>query len=197
MKVLILDAIANKGLHNTIVHKVREKDSDTLIQSFTLNELTIPMCIGCGSCTERTHGLCVFDGDIHKVMKEWPSSDLVIQIDKITFGGFSSTMKRLIDHLMLIKRYPYIVYQGELHHENRYPKTQSLWVLGIATSKNPKQAKTFEQLIQRQQLSLKSPIAVCTIFDASNMDVQRIDSSLNEAFERLRSRGPIRRRRGL
>lgn len=187
MKVLLLNSDTHSPIQDQIVDTIHDRDPEGQVVCFSIDGLSIPMCIGCGACTEKCHGLCVFDGDIHEVMKEWASSDLVIQIDRVTFGGYSSLMKRVLDHLMLMKRNPYIIFRGELHHENRYTRLQSFWVLGISTSANPRQAKTFSSLVSRQQLSLKSPIAETVVID-QDCRLEGALHSLKHTLESVRDR---------
>jgi multimeric flavodoxin WrbA len=103
---------------------------------FDLPKMNIHPCRSCGSCGLRTAGQCVIGDDMQPVLRAFASSQVVILITPIRFGGYSSELKKAIDRLLPVGLPYYIVKAGtccircamdaNISSESAYPKTTIL-----------------------------------------------------------------------
>jgi len=69
---------------------------------YILNQIEIKSCIGCFRCWDTTPGICSgVKGDTgEEIKKEVVNSDLLIFLTPITFGGYSSELKKIIERML-------------------------------------------------------------------------------------------------
>jgi multimeric flavodoxin WrbA len=82
-------------------------------------------------------------------------SDLVVYVTPVTFGGFSSELKKLLDRIVLSVLDPrFTVVGGEVHHRlryRRYPKTVGF---GTLPSPDPEAERLFTRLVARNGINV-------------------------------------------
>lgn len=124
---------------------------------YTLHEIKIADCTGCGGCSLKTPGLCVLPDAANEVMSKQARSDLFVLLTPLTFGGYSSQLKKMLDRTMGMGIPIYRFYQGELHHALRYPRPARLLGIGVAPRYDEVGARVFDLLIERTALNYNNP----------------------------------------
>lgn len=97
MKTLILDGShANDAPAGKIVNALRHHlpDAETIV----LREQKIGNCAGDFYCWVRNPGVCNINDDNRTIAAKTAQSDVVIYLTPVTFGGYSSQLKRMVDH---------------------------------------------------------------------------------------------------
>ncbi|KAB3536039.1 NAD(P)H-dependent oxidoreductase [Alkaliphilus pronyensis] len=123
---------------------------------FDLEDMNILACTGCGSCGSKTPGRCGFEDEIPSIIKAIANSKGIILLTPITFGGYSSLLKKAVDKFTLIGLPLYTVKNGNLLHPMRYGYHNLIGVgVGKDTTEGQKQA--FKLLIERNALNMQSP----------------------------------------
>jgi len=159
-KAVLIDALLSdeKNLKPSvdIICKMLEQDGyEVLI--FKLCELKLNHCIGCFGCWIKTPGKCIFHDDSQKILKAMMQSDYLIFVSTISFGGFSSDIKIIIDRLIpnILPHFNY--YHDEIHHVPRYLQYPKLIVLGIQDYSDKNEINNFKLLVGRNAINFKSP----------------------------------------
>ncbi|MBN1813475.1 MAG: flavodoxin family protein [Anaerolineae bacterium] len=124
---------------------------------YTLREVEIADCTGCGGCALKTPGLCVLPDAANEIMGKLAGSDLFVLLTPLTFGGYSSQLKKALDRTMGMCVPVYHFYHGELHHVPRYPRPTRLLGIGVAPAYDQASARVFDLLIERTALNYHSP----------------------------------------
>ena len=98
---------------------VTAKKGDIL---FSANPMVKP-CMGCLGCWFKTPGRCVIDDRCSDIPIRISECDELILISPVLFGGYSESIKAVIDRSI-----PYIlpyfrIVDGEMHHKMRYKKS--------------------------------------------------------------------------
>jgi len=118
-------------------------------------ELAIAPCTGCFGCWTRTPGECVIMDDARDVVGSYVGSDFVVFVTPVTFGGYSSQLKKLLDRIILSVLDPrFTVVGGEVHHRlryRRYPKTVGF---GTLPSPDPDAERLFARLVARNGINV-------------------------------------------
>ena len=93
MKITVLNALDSGNLLPGTLKSIIDKTGGECTW-FELEEMNIMPCRSCSSCGERTPGRCVLDDDMQSVLRAFARSDLVVFLTKVTFGGYSSRLKK-------------------------------------------------------------------------------------------------------
>ncbi len=159
MKALILNGLA-KG-DNYLYTLVRDelKDRGWEESGIFLHEKHIVPCQGCFGCWVKTPGICLMDDDGREVAKKAVQSDLMVFLTPVTFGGYSSVLKRAVDRLMQIILPFFMKINGEVHHKPRYARYPCLVGLGVLSKPDEEGERIFKTLVARNAVNLHSPLS--------------------------------------
>ena len=139
----------------TMLHAELER-KEVKFTHWTLRDLEIAPCIGCYKCWTTTPGECIFDDEQRKIYSDIAKSDLIILITPITFGGYSSELKKGLDRFIPVLLPFFRKYNGETHHPSRSGKEWNLLGVGTLPSKDEEKEKIFRDLIRRNSLNMHS-----------------------------------------
>ncbi|NTW04151.1 MAG: NAD(P)H dehydrogenase, partial [Oscillochloris sp.] len=170
MKALILN-----GSHadDTSAEMIATVLSDRLqshsweIEQILLREQKIGACAGDFFCWIRNPGMCNTNDDNRIIAAKVAQSDLVIWLTPVTFGGYSSALKRAVDHLIqnILPFFTHI--HGEVHHQRRYTQYPNMLVIGWIDTPDAASEATFRHLVQRNALNMHARTTVCGIVTGS------------------------------
>ena len=119
----------------------------------------IAWCAGCFKCWTQTPGVCAHNDDGRAFAERWVKSDLVVFLTPVTFGGYSSELKKALDHVIPILLPFMQKRRGETRHPQRYESRRDLLVVGTvpAGRSESAEAQTFKRLVQRNTLNMQPP----------------------------------------
>jgi multimeric flavodoxin WrbA len=161
MNVLILDGAPRdargascRKLAALVAGEARTKGH--AVAAFELDGLVIKPCQGCFACWLKHPGTCALKDDQEQVLRAMAASDVQVWITPITFGGYSSALKKALDRFIPNILPFFELRQGEVHHPVRYPRRRGLIVLGTRPAADPEAERTFQDLVQRNAINLDS-----------------------------------------
>ncbi len=127
------------------------------VTTWTLRDEKIAYCLGCFECWTKTPGLCRIDDEGRDVAANQISGDLTIYLTSVTFGGYSSALKKAVDRsICLISPY-FTRIDGEVHHKPRYDRYPALAAIGVLPAPQPAQEHIFHTLVGRNAINLHAP----------------------------------------
>src|SRR4030066_175947 len=108
MRTVILDGTSNDGSYSAgdLSQQVGEQfkaDLEQLnyqVDLFRLGEIKIADCLGDFKCWVKTPGICTIDDANREIAQAVAQSELLVFITPVTFGGYSSHLKKAVDHLI-------------------------------------------------------------------------------------------------
>jgi len=129
------------------------------VDDWTLRDDKIAWCAGCFKCWTQTPGVCAHHDDGRTVAERLTHSDLVVFLTPVTFGGYSSELKKALDHLIPILQPFMQKRRGETRHPQRYARRRDLLVVGTvpAGQAEGSEAGTFRRLVERNTLNMQPP----------------------------------------
>lgn len=127
------------------------------VQPWTLREEKIAFCLGCFECWTKTPGLCRIDDAGRSVAASAINSDVLVYVTAVTFGGYSSELKKAVDRLICLISPFFTRINGEVHHHKRYAHYPTLLVVGVLPAANAVQEEIFQSLVGRNALNLHAP----------------------------------------
>jgi multimeric flavodoxin WrbA len=180
MNAVILDgSLQNDEIYDNIRSSIaQELGNNWTVESFVLRDMKIAHCMGCFGCWVKTPGMCVMKDDSAKIDKAVVNSDLLIFLTPITFGGYSSELKKALDRIICIVSPFFTTINGETHHKPRYAKHPKLIGIGILPERDDESEQIFSELIHRNAVNLHAPAHVAGIV--------RLNQSMDEHQQNIR-----------
>ena len=157
------------------------------VRRLALREIDIAPCLGCFGCWVKTPGVCVIDDAGRDVARQIAQSDLLVYITPLTFGGYSSELKKVLDRsipniLPLFRRV-----KGEVHHVKRYARHPRLLGIGVSAKGpiDPEDEELFETLVHRNAINMAAPrnaTCVLGVTDDDEIKTGRIERAVRRVI---------------
>lgn len=138
------------------------------VRLFELRNEDIAYCVGCFACWVKTPGICGINDAGRIIAEEVIQSDLVVFLTPITFGGYSSELKKAVDRIIPDISPFFKLINGEVHHKPRYKHYPKLLGIGVQQHRDDATAGLFDRLIKRNAINLHSPMHASTVIVGSS-----------------------------
>ena len=175
LRAVVLDGIrvaGENGIRNLLAEDLREAGSD--VELLSLQNLDIAPCQGCFGCWIQTPGECVIPDAGRDVARTVIQSDLVVFLTPVTFGGYSSTLKKAVDRLIPLVSPYFRRVGGEVHHRPRYRRHPCLVGVGLLDRSDPEAEAVFARLVERNAINLWAPAHAAVVLQTDEEpDLQR------------------------
>ncbi|GEM_PF-387117 len=183
MKTVILNGMEagdtlTESVHHMLFDALRTRGWE--VEPFILHEMEIAFCAGCFGCWIRTPGQCVLKDGGHSVARAFIQSDLAVFLTPVTFGGYSSQLKKAVGHLLPNILPFFRTIRGETHHKKRYAHYPNLLVLGTLPHAEEESERIFASLVERNAINM-CPQA----YAAGIITQEQSDESRRETIENL------------
>jgi multimeric flavodoxin WrbA len=129
-----------------------------IVTPWTLRDEKIAYCLGCFECWTKTPGLCRIDDANREVAASIIGSNLTIYLTPITFGGYSSELKKAVDRIICLISPFFKKIDGEVHHYARYDRYPGLMGVGVLPAPHPAQEQIFDTLVGRNAINMHAPV---------------------------------------
>jgi multimeric flavodoxin WrbA len=133
------------------------QSSGWTVSSWTLRDERIGYCLGCFECWTKTPGLCRIDDAGREIARSVIESDLAVYLTPVTFGGYSSELKKAVDRIICLISPFFRRIDGEVHHAARYDRYPALAGIGVLPAPHPAQEQLFRTLVGRNAINLHAP----------------------------------------
>lgn len=180
MKALILNGSLKDGESlyelNKCVEALLTKSSYE-VESVLLHEKQIADCAGCFGCWVKTPGICIKDDYSREVTKNIINSDVVVHLTPVTFGGYSSELKKAVDRTIPLLLPFFRKVKGEVHHKPRYKSYPKVIVLGTMAKEDAEESEIFNSLVSRNAANWYNTFIGTTI--KNNLEADSVDQIRN------------------
>jgi multimeric flavodoxin WrbA len=157
------------------------------VEHILLSEKKIGNCAGDFFCWIRNPGICNVNDDNRAIAASVVNSNLTVYLTPITFGGYSSTLKKMVDH-QIQNISPYFAQvNGETHHQRRYPLYPDFLAIGWMDQADAQNEATFRHLVYRNAINFYAEkyIAGVVMEDQAESEIQAsVQNWLNEMENR-------------
>ncbi len=165
------------------------RETGATVRDFQLRDIPLAYCQGCFECWIKTPGLCKTDGDAgREITGAMMGSDLMVLLTPVTFGGYSSEIKKAMDRSICIVSPFFRRIDGEVHHRRRYRRYPAIAGVGVLREPDEEQERIFRTLVERNALNFDSPVtAVCVLPAGAPPPVvrDRLATSLEPVLDHL------------
>ena len=90
-------------------------------------------------------------------MEKTIQSDLLIFLTPLTFGGYSSELKKIIERMLGLLQPGTTLIDDETHHLKRYERYPSLLAIGVTETREDEEELIFNNLIIRHSRNFYPP----------------------------------------
>jgi multimeric flavodoxin WrbA len=169
------------AIEKTIAHQLTEKGWE--VEPIELRNIQIAGCVGCFGCWVKTPGTCVIDDYGRETTRKAIQSDLMVWLTPVTFGGYSSELKKALDRIIPILLPYFQIYHGQIHHRMRYKKYPKLLVFGVQEP-GLDYEETFVALAERNGLNFRPPGYSASVF-RSDKNMETIPAFVEEQLKKV------------
>lgn len=156
MKVIIMDGSREEDRTGEHIHKILTTELKARgwdVEHISLRDKKIGNCAGDFFCWVRSPGVCNVDDDNREIASSIANSDLVVYLTPVTFGGYASTLKKMVDHQIQNILPFFEQVGGETHHQKRYRKYPDFLAIGWMDRSDTQTEAIFRQLAHRNALN--------------------------------------------
>ncbi len=187
LKVLVLNGSENE---KSVVNKVSDYLVDFLridnheVDVRVLRNEKIAGCLGCFGCWLKTPGECVIKDAGSDLPKRVIESDIVFLLTPITFGMYSSELKKAMDRFPCPVLLPFFKkINGEIHHAPRYDKYPTIVAFGVMPCPDEEIENNFNTLVSRNAINLHTKATSNIVYsnDEPNVIKQKVVAALAKA----------------
>jgi multimeric flavodoxin WrbA len=161
---------------NSPLFKVQKWVEDALVKksldvtTYTLKDETIAYCQGCFECWVKTPGECKTEGLGGHIAQAFVRSNICMLLTPITYGGYSSELKKAMDMLLCTLSPFFETIDGEIHHQKRYHSYPNLFGIGWQDTPNPTHSQIFNNLVHRNAINFHAPESAASVLIGTNSD---------------------------
>jgi multimeric flavodoxin WrbA len=139
-----------------------------------LRRMEIAPCAGCFGCWLRSPGVCVIEDAGREVARLAARCDMLVLLTRVTFGGYSSELKKAVDRLIPNISPFFTKLRGEVHHRLRYASSPRLLAVGLTAAPDAASEGIFRALVARNAINGRNPAhAAAIIYDGQPPDAVR------------------------
>jgi multimeric flavodoxin WrbA len=159
VKTLLLDGSHAPGDHPEVLTTLRAQLEavNPHLEVITLAEQRVVPCMGCFHCWVKTPGVCVKNDDGRRVAAKVVQSDLLVLVTPVTFGGYASPLKRMIDALIQDVSPFFQRTDTGVRHQRRYAHYPALLAVGIMSRADRESGMIFQELVARNAHNFHAP----------------------------------------
>lgn len=182
MKALVLDgARGDDGVLDDLQAIVVQElgDAGATVDAVLLREKDIAYCLGCFNCWVKTPGLCTTNDEARDIARRQIQSDVTVLLTPVTFGGYSSEAKKILDRLIPNLSPFFAKIDGETHHKKRYERYPRLVTVGVLMEPDEESEGCFRTLVSRNAINMHPP-AYATGVVAANQSADEMRVAIRE-----------------
>lgn len=145
------------------------KESGEEVKSYVLANKNIKHCVGCFDCWLKTPGVCRFNDDVEKILREIIQSDLLLFASPLVMGMYSAVLKRFQDRMIPILHPNIEIINDECHHRKRYPKYPKMGFIFEENDASSEEIENVKFLHQRIVLNMHSELLLFESINQKNI----------------------------
>jgi multimeric flavodoxin WrbA len=130
-----------------------------------MQEIPVAWCQGCFECWTHTPGICKIDDAGRSIAEAAAKSDVLVYLTPITFGGYSSELKKALDRSLGVLLPFFKRIDSEAHHAQRYTHHQSIGVVATLEHPDAEAETTLRTLVTRNAINFAAAVHAVAVLD--------------------------------
>ena len=112
------------------------------------------------------------------ILRAYLGADIVVYATPVTFGGYSSHLKAILDRLIPVLDPRFKVVGGEVHHRLRYGRYPRTIAVGTLPSPDPEAERLFTGLVARNGLNIHQAPGAAVLVGVTRPEAARAHADL-------------------
>lgn len=139
------------------------------------SSLNVSPCYSCGHCLDKNYGVCILKDDMSEILGRIARAETVVFVTPLTWGSYSSAIKKVFDRMAVLGDVHYYVKKGELVKGMR-TRLNSLYGVGIKEACSEKEKNIFKHLVSENTaiMDIKGGSIVLESCDSVDLAVKEI-----------------------
>ena len=142
--ITILSDDKNQSVGKRMYELMKTKGIGT--EYINVSGLNIKPCYSCGYCSTKSYGKCVLEDDMDPILRKVVRSDTLILITAVTWGSFSSDIKKVLDRMAILGDSCYHVKKKELVKGMRC-NMKEMFAIGVKDNCSKEEMDAFTTLL--------------------------------------------------
>lgn len=138
-----------------------------------MQEIPVAWCQGCFECWTHTPGICKIDDAGRSIAEAVAKSDILVYLTPVTFGGYSSELKKALDRSLGVLLPFFKRIDGEVHHAQRYAHHQAIGVVATLEQPDAEAETTLRTLVARNAINFAAAVHAVVVLDSSTDEVRK------------------------
>ncbi|HPU84603.1 MAG TPA: NAD(P)H-dependent oxidoreductase [Candidatus Latescibacteria bacterium] len=175
MRAVVLNGLRERDVGQAISDEVRSclEHAGWITEEFILRDHKVAPCVEDFGCWIRKPGQCLIKDDAQEITRAFLTCDLVVFLTPVTFGGYSSELKKVLDRSICFALPYFEETGGETHHPTRYDRMPAMFYVGTETTPDDNAESVFRELVRRNALNMRPP-AYRVSFVSADTDAARV-----------------------
>lgn len=146
--IVILSDDDKQDIGKQLYEHIKRKTEQ--VHYISVSNLKINTCYNCGYCLTKEYRKCVLKDDVQKLLYEVGKSTHLVLVSPLTWGSYSSKIKKIFDRLAVLGDIHYHVVNGELV-KGVINVQKSIWGIGIKDQCSLEEKALFNQLVEENR----------------------------------------------
>ncbi len=142
--ITIISDDKKQKIGSRIYELIKERGEE--VEYISTVGLNIKPCYSCGACSTKTYGKCILEDDMDSILRQLVRTDKLILATPVTFGSYSSDIKKILDRMAILGDSHYYVQKGELIKGMRC-NIKHMYAIGIKNNCSPEERDDFAALL--------------------------------------------------
>jgi hypothetical protein len=110
--------------------------------------------------------------------------DLTVYLTPVTFGGYSSVLKTMVDRLIPNVLPFFKKIDGEIHHTPRYERYPALVAIGVQSEADAEAERIFKTLVSRNAINYHAPAQAAIVLTRDQAS-EKVRADVAAVLERM------------
>lgn len=141
--ITILSDDKKQSIGKRVFELMKSKGMD--VEYISTAGLNVKPCYSCGGCNTKTYGKCVINDDMDAILRKLIRTEKLVLISPVTWGSYSSGIKKVFDRSAVIGDIHYYEKKGELVKGMRSNMKQ-LYAVGVKANCREEEKEVFYRL---------------------------------------------------
>ncbi|MDH4097982.1 MAG: flavodoxin family protein [Nitrospira sp.] len=130
-----------------------------------MQEIPVAWCQGCFECWTHTPGICKIDDAGRSIVEAFAKSDVLVCLTPVTFGGYSSELKKALDRSLGVLLPFFKRIDGEVHHPQRYARHVAIGVVATLEHPDAEAETTLRTLVTRNAINFGAAVHAVAVLN--------------------------------
>lgn len=165
--ITILSDDFNQDVGKKFYEYIKSQTKD--VNYISVSHLNISTCLNCDYCRTKEFSKCVIKDDMQDLLYKIAQSEHTVLVSPISFGSYSSKIKKILDRLVVLGDVHYYIVNKEMV-KGTATKQDGFWCIGVKKNCPQEEKELFLHLVNENVKIMNVSGKGLVIDDLSNLN---------------------------